>query len=73
MNSKELLAEKEKGAQILHNGAPVEFEPRRKGDREPWVYYEFLGPVKRPASTPPCESFKAHRYPASACQAVFDG
>lgn len=40
MNSQQLLAEQRKGAEILHNGAPVEYSPRRPGDRTPWVYQE---------------------------------
>ncbi len=37
MTSRELLAPREKGAEILHNGAPVTSLPRRPGDRKPWV------------------------------------
>lgn len=36
--SRELLAAREKGAEILHNGAPVVYLPRRPGDRKPWVH-----------------------------------
>lgn len=35
--SRELLTAREKGAKILHNGAPVAYLPRRPGDRMPWV------------------------------------
>lgn len=34
----ELLKEQRAGAEILHNGAPVEYAPRQKGDRQPWIY-----------------------------------
>lgn len=33
-----LLRAQRNGAQILHNGAPVTYDPRWKGDRKPWVY-----------------------------------
>lgn len=39
MNSKELLAAKRKGAEILHNGAPVEYRPRAPHDRKPWIWF----------------------------------
>lgn len=35
--SRALLAAEEKGAEILHNGAPVTYLPRRPGDRKPWL------------------------------------
>lgn len=35
--SRELLAARGKGAEILHNGAPVRFDPRRPRDPKPWV------------------------------------
>jgi hypothetical protein len=37
MSSADLLREQRKGAQILHNGAPVEYAPRYRYDRKPWV------------------------------------
>lgn len=42
MNSRQLLAEVLKGAEILHNGTPVAYAPRRPGDMSPWVYREGL-------------------------------
>lgn len=36
--SRELLAAREKGAEVLHNGAPVRFDPRRPRDPKPWVH-----------------------------------
>ena len=33
----ELLKEQRAGAEILHNGAEVEYAPQRVGDRRPWV------------------------------------
>lgn len=56
MNTKQLLAAQKKGAQILHNGAPVTYSPRQPGDRKPWAYREG-----------PCW----HRYTAAQCQAVY--
>lgn len=38
MNSRQLLAEALKGAEILHNGAPVAYAPRKPGDMAPWVF-----------------------------------
>lgn len=35
--SRELLAARKRGAEILHNGAPVTYLPRRPGDRRPWL------------------------------------
>lgn len=56
MTSKELLAARKKGAEILHNGAPVSYSPRESGDRQPWVYREGLN---------------WYRYTAARCQAYF--
>jgi len=36
--SRELLAAQKQGAEILHNGAPVRFDPRRPRDPKPWVH-----------------------------------
>lgn len=35
-----LLRAMRNGAEILHNGASVEYRPRRKGDVAPWVLPE---------------------------------
>ncbi|MFD6361232.1 hypothetical protein ACFWFX_15440 [Streptomyces roseolus] len=56
MTSQELIRAQRAGAKILHNGAPVHYRPRGKGDREPWVFYNGREEV---------------RYPASGCQAVY--
>lgn len=39
-NTRELLQALKHGAEILHNGAPVDYRPRFRGDREPWVFAE---------------------------------
>ena len=38
MASEDLLKAQRKGAQILHNGAPVEYAPRYAHDRKPWIW-----------------------------------
>ncbi|MEV6684401.1 hypothetical protein AB0N28_03495 [Streptomyces sp. NPDC051130] len=55
-SSRQLLAAEAKGAEILHNGAPVIHWPRGKGDREPWLIYD---------------GDRFTRYPASACVAYW--
>lgn len=57
MNSDQLLAAQRKGAEILHNGAPVSYHPRWKWDRRPWRFHDGFSPTTH--------------YPASACQAYF--
>lgn len=50
MASEDLLKAQRKGAQILHNGAPVEYAPRYPHDRKPWRgvgYYTSSGAVIR--------------------------
>lgn len=49
----EMLKAERKGAELLHNGAPVEYAPRRLYDRKPWVIRDGLG---------------IHRYTANQCQ-----
>jgi hypothetical protein len=56
VNSTQLLAAQRKGAEILHNGAPVSYSPRWPRDMKPWISHGFS------ATT---------RYPARACQAYF--
>lgn len=58
MNSRQLLTEQRKGAEILHNGAPVEYAPRQHGDSTPWVYVETLR-----------KGTRLHRYTAAQCVA----
>lgn len=49
----QMLKARRRGAELLHNGAPVEYAPRRLYDREPWVVRDGLG---------------VHRYTAAQCQ-----
>lgn len=36
--TRELIAAQIKGAEILHNGAPVSHSPRHRNDQAPWVH-----------------------------------
>lgn len=54
--SDDLLKAQRAGAEILHNGAPVEFAPRYKHDRKPWK---------------PTGPGRVMRYSAGQCVAYF--
>jgi hypothetical protein len=56
--TRELLLDQKKGAEILHNGAPVSYEPRWDRDQKPWVH---------------SDGRSRFRYSAAQCQAVFPG
>jgi hypothetical protein len=53
-SSRQLLAAEAKGAEILHNGAPVVHWPRGKGDREPYHVRDASGRCMRASSVRRC-------------------
>lgn len=62
--SRELLNAQLRGAEILHNGAPVSYSPRKPGDRQPWLNVTQV-PDSRAAKG---WRFDPQRYTADQCQ-----
>lgn len=56
MNTRQLLSLQKQGMKVYHNGAPVQYRPREKGDRAPWAYWTGTEWI---------------HYTASACQVAF--
>lgn len=54
MNTIQLIRAQRAGAEILHNGAPVQYRPRHPHDRKPWLW---------------TDGRTEFRYPAAQCQA----
>ena len=61
MNSKQLVNEMRKGAEILHNGAQVSYSPRHPGDRTPWVFAQCFR-----------DGWRSYRYTAAQCVAHYE-
>lgn len=62
VNTDQLLRAERYGAELLHNGAAVSYEPRWPGDKKPWVHYWRDKGLR----------LHSERYKASQVQAVFE-